>query len=32
MKKVRLADEDAFRGMPEGIYIVGGKKMYIKEK
>ena len=32
VKKVRLADEDAFRGMPEGIYIVGGKKMYIKEK
>ena len=32
VKKVRLADENAFRSMPEGIYIVGGKKMYIKEK
>lgn len=32
VRKVRLADEDTFRGMPEGIYIVGGKKMHIKEK
>ena len=32
LKHVDLQAEDAFHGLPDGIYIVGNKKMHIKQK
>ena len=32
VKRVRLSDPDAFRFLPEGIYIVDGKKMFLPKR
>lgn len=32
VRKVRLSNSDALRGLPEGTYIIGGKKVFIKRK